>query len=195
VTGIGDLYPQASLKWNQGNNNFLTYLMGGIPVGAYDLSRLSNLGIGHGAVDSGGGYTYFDQQNGHEFSAVTGFTYNLVNQSTNYQNGLDFHLDWGASQFLTERLQIGLVGYLYNQVGSDSGSGDSVGSFESRVVGIGPQIGYSFPVGNMQGYLNLKGYGEFAARDRPSGYNLWLTFVISPPAPNPPVATASRYRY
>ena len=183
------------MKWNQGHNNFLTYLMGDVPVGAYDSTRLSNLGIGHGAVDAGGGYTYFDQQTGHEFSAVTGFTYNLVNQSTNYQNGVDFHLDWGASQFLTERLQIGLVGYLYNQISSDSGSGDGVGSFESRVVGIGPQIGYSFPVGNMQGYLNLKGYGEFAARDRASGYNLWLTFVISPLTPTPPVATASVHHH
>jgi len=47
----------------------------------------------------------------------------------------------------------------------------------------GPQIGYIFPLGTMQGYLNLKGYGEFDARDRPSGYNVWLTFAISPEAP------------
>jgi hypothetical protein len=41
-------------------------------------------------------------------------------------------------------------------------------------------------VGNMQGYLNLKGYGEFDPHDRPSGYNVWLTFAISPAAPTPP---------
>ena len=28
------------------------------------------------------------------------------------------------------------------------------GRFRSRVVGVGPQFGYLFPVGNMQGYLN-----------------------------------------
>ena len=33
-----------------------------------------------------------------------------------------------------------------------------------------------FPVGDMQGYLNLKGYGEFEAANRPSGWNTWLTF-------------------
>jgi Putative MetA-pathway of phenol degradation len=70
---------------------------------------LSNLGIGHGAIDAGGGYTYFDQQTGHEFSAVLGFTYNLKNQSTQYQNGIDMHLDWGASQFLTEQPEEAIV--------------------------------------------------------------------------------------
>jgi hypothetical protein len=37
----------------------------------------ANIGLGHGAIDAGGGYTYFNQQNGREFSAVTGFTYNF----------------------------------------------------------------------------------------------------------------------
>jgi Putative MetA-pathway of phenol degradation len=37
-------------------------------------------------------------QTAHELSAVLGFTYNFMNQSTQYQNGVDMHLDWGASQ-------------------------------------------------------------------------------------------------
>ena len=49
LTGFGDLYPQATLKWNSGVNNFMIYAMGDIPVGAYDSTRLSNIGIGHGA--------------------------------------------------------------------------------------------------------------------------------------------------
>jgi hypothetical protein len=50
---------------------------------------------------------------------------------------------------------------------------------------------YSIPVGNMQGYLNLKGYKEFAAQNRPDGWNAWLTFAISPAAPSP-ASSASR---
>ena len=71
-------------------------------------ARLSNIGIGHGAIDGGGGYTYFNPQTGHEFSAVLGFT-----------------------------------------------------------------------------YLNFKGYKEFAAENRPDGWNAWATLVISPAAPTP----------
>ncbi len=187
AVGFGDLYPQATLKWNQGVNNYMIYGMGDIPVGSYDSTRLANLGIGHGAADAGAGYTYFDPTMGHEFSAVAGFTYNLMNTSTDYQNGVDFHVDFAASQFLTKQLLVGVVGYVYDEVGCDSGSGDRVGCFQSRVVGLGPQIGYLFPVGGLQGYLNLKAYGEFLAQNRPDGFNVWLTFQVSP-APAPPAA-------
>jgi hypothetical protein len=43
----------------------------------------------------------------------------------------------------------------------------------------------------MQGYLNLKGYAEFAALDRADGFNIWLTFALSPKAPESPSKSAS----
>jgi hypothetical protein len=184
--GFGDLYPQASLRWNKGVHNFMTYMTGDIPVGAYDSKRLANLGIGHGAVDGGFGYTYFNPQTGHEFSAVTGFTYNFENPDTDYRNGVDWHLDWGASQFVTKQFQIGAVGYFYNQLTADSGQAAILGENKSRVAGIGPQMGVLFPIDDKQGYLNLKGYYEFNADRRPSGWNMWLTFSISPAAQMPP---------
>jgi hypothetical protein len=192
ITSVGDLYPQATLKWNAGVHNFMTYVTGDIPVGAYDSTRLANLGIGHAAIDGGGGYTYFNPATGHEFSAVAGFTYNFKNQDTNYQNGIDFHVDWGASKFLSKQVFVGLVGYAYQQITDDFGQHPILGGFRSRVLGIGPQIGFLFPVGDMQGYLNLKGYGEFAAENRPSGWNTWLTFSISPMAPTSTVAPTRR---
>jgi hypothetical protein len=184
VTGFADVIPQLALRWNAGVNNYMVYITGDVPVGAYDSARLANLGIGHGAVDAGAGYTYFNRKTGQEFSAVLGFTYNTTDRSTQYQNGVDMHLDWAASQFLTKQLQIGLVGYVYDQVGCDSGSGDRVGCFRSRVIGVGPQIGFVIPMGATQGYLNFKGYREFDNANRPDGWNAWLTFVLSPAAPS-----------
>ena len=154
-------------------------------------TRLSNLGIGHGAID-GGGYTYFNPQAWHEFSAVAGFTYNFKNPDTQYQSGIDFHLDWGASQFLSKQVFVGLVGYAYQQITDDFGQRPILGGFQSGVIGVGPQIGLLFPVGDMQGYLNLKGYGEFDAANRPSGWNTWLTFSISPMAPTSTVTLTRR---
>jgi hypothetical protein len=184
VTGFGDLYPSAALKWNSGVNNFMTYVMGDIPVGAYDTDRLANLGIGHGAIDAGGGYTYFNPATGYEASAVLGFTYNFENPDTDYQNGIDMHIDWGASKFLSEQFFIGAAGYYYQQLTGDSGAGAVLGDFKSRVAGIGPQVGYLFPVGDsMQGALNVKAYWEFAAENRAEGWNLWAAFAISPAAP------------
>jgi len=184
--GFGDLIPLALLRWNQGVNNWMIYGAGDIPVGAYQSTRLANLGIGHGTADAGFGYTYLNPQTGHEFTAVLGFTANLENTSTNYTNGVDMHLDWGASQFVTKQLLVGAVGYLFDQLSCDSGSGDKVGCFESRVVGVGPQVGYIIPISHdYQGYLNLKGYREFDADHRADGWNVWLTFAISPAAAAP----------
>ena len=171
----------------------MVYGTANLPVGAYELTRLANLGLGHWAVDGGAGYTYFNPQSGHEFSAVTGLTYNFKNPSNDYQNGIDWHLDWGASQFLSPQIHIGVVGYFYQQLTGDSGAGARLGDFKSRVIGVGPQIGYIVPLGGHQGYLNLKGYKEFAAENRPEGWNVWLTFVISPaaagaPPPRPMIA-------
>ncbi len=131
-TGFGDLYPLFTLRWNAGVNNFMTYVTGDIPVGAYNSSNLANIGIGHGAIDAGAGYTYFNPQTGHEFSAVGGFTYNLTNTSTDYQNGVDFHLDMAASQFLSKQFFVGAVGYIYDQVSADRGSAPILGPIESQ---------------------------------------------------------------
>ena len=124
---------------------------------------------------------------------MIGATYNLINPTTHYQNGIDAHLDWGASQFLNEHVHVGAVGYFYDQLTGDHGSGAKLGPFESRVIGIGPQIGYLFPVAGMLGYVNLKGYGEFDAHDRPSGWNVWLTLSISPAAPTPVAPVVAKY--
>ena len=48
---------------------------------------------------------------------------------------------------------------------------------------VGPQIGYLFPVGRMEGYINLKGYQKFASENRPPGWIAWLTLSIAPKTP------------
>jgi hypothetical protein len=153
------------------------------PPGWFDLDfvslRLANFGIGHGAIDGGGGYTYFDTKTGHEFSVVTGLTGNFTNNSTDYQNGIDWHLDWGASQFLNEQWHVGVVGYVYRQLTADTGALPILQGNRSQAFGVGPQVGYLVPIGDMQGYFNLKGYREFGASSRPDGWNLWLTFALS----------------
>jgi hypothetical protein len=193
--GFSDFGVQGNLRWNHGVHNFLTYAAINAPTGTYDPDRLANFGIGHWAIDVGGGYTYFDPHSGYELSGVLGFTYNFENPDTDYRNGIDLHFDWGVSKFLTKQWQIGLVGYAYQQLTCDSGAGNRVGCFESRVFGIGPQLGYVFPMGGgYQGYFNAKGYKEFEAENRPDGWNVWLTLAISPAAQPPTPARAPTVR-
>jgi hypothetical protein len=178
ISGGTDLYPYASLAWASGNDNWMTYLTGDIPTGAYQSSRLSTLGIGHAAIDAGGGYTYLNGKTGLEFSAVAGLTYNWENTHTNYKNGVDSHLDWALSQFLSESWQVGVVGYMYYQLTGDSGSGNKVGAFKSRVASAGPEVGYIFKFNGQPAYFNLRGYWEFSAQNRVEGYALFGTLSI-----------------
>jgi hypothetical protein len=178
ITGGTDLYPFASLAWTKGNDNWLAYLTGDIPVGAYQSSRLANLGIGHGAIDAGGGYTYLNDKTGLEFSAVAGVTYNWENTHTNYKNGVDSHLDWAVSQFLSANWELGIAGYVYYQLTGDSGTGDKVGAFKSRVASVGPELGYAFKFNDQPAYFNLRGYWEFWAQNRVEGYALFATLSI-----------------
>lgn len=187
VSGGTDLYPIATLSWNKDNDNWMVYLTGDIPVGAYDPKRLSNIGIGHGAIDTGGGYTYLNQKTGFEFSAVAGLTYNLKNSQTNYRNGVDSHLDWATSQFLSESWQVGIAGYVYYQLADDSYPTDGVigrlrlqelGGFKSRVASVGPEVGYVFKMGKQKGYVNVRGYWEFWAQNRLEGYAVFATINL-----------------
>jgi hypothetical protein len=183
LTSYGDLAPIAALLWSHGVNNYAVYVTGNIPVGDYSPTRLVNIGLGHGAIDAGGAYTYQSAATGIEFSGVAGFTYNFKNPDTQYKDGIDFHFDWGASHFLTKQLFVGIAGYAYQEITDDSGQNPILGRFRSRALGVGPQIGYNFPVGNMQGFLGLRGYGEFDTANRAHGWNTWLTFTISPSEP------------
>jgi hypothetical protein len=191
MTAFGDVFPTATLKWGRGVHNVMTYVTANVPLGTYDVARQASVGLGRWAVDGGVGYTWFDEEKGHELSAVLGFTYNFMNPYTAYQSGIAMHLELSASQYVTERLLIGLTGYVYNQLTPDSGSGASLGPFLSRVAGAGPQLGYDFILGGRDASLSARAYYEFAGQNRPEGWNTWLTLVI---ALGPPGRRAIRSR-
>lgn len=48
----------------------MVYVTGNIPIGDYDPNRLANLGLGHSAVDIGGGYTYLPLPGLHTTSRI-----------------------------------------------------------------------------------------------------------------------------
>lgn len=178
VSGMSDIYPTAQLFWNRDVHNWMAYAAGSIPTGDYDPERLSNLGLGHAAIDLGGAYTYLDPATGWEVSVTGGFTYNFENSDTRYQNGIDGHLDFGVSKFVSERLSIGVVGYAFQQVTADSGQNPILGGFKGRVLGIGPQVSYTFTVDGKDIFANLRGYTEFNAENRVEGDGVMLTFSL-----------------
>lgn len=183
---LTDVFYEGTLKWNQGVHNEMVYITGNIPSGTYDSTRLANLSFGFPAIDAGAGYTYLDPKSGHEFSIVGGLTYNFMNSALRYQNGIDFHVDWAASQFVSKTVHIGIAGYFFQQITDDSGPGAKLGAFRGRAVGIGPQIGFMIPMSDgYQGYLNIRGYKDLETENRPTSWSTWVTFSVSQAATAP----------
>ncbi|MBB3456484.1 hypothetical protein FHT86_004792 [Rhizobium sp. BK313] len=69
-------------------------------------TRRANLGIGHAAVDAGAGYTYLDTTTGWGFSTTADVTYNFENPDTDYQNGIDSHLDVAVARRIEQLLHL-----------------------------------------------------------------------------------------
>ena len=46
------------------------------------------------------------------------------------------------------------------------------------MFGAGPQVGYFFPVGSGKGLVNVRANWEFEAKNRPDGWNLFLTLSL-----------------
>jgi hypothetical protein len=108
----------------------------------------------------------------------------MMNPFLQYQNGIDFHLDWAASQFISKSVHVGVAGYFYQQLTGDSGPGAVLGDFKGRAIGIGPQIGFLIPISaDYQGYLNLRGYRDIEVENRAKTWTAFVTFAVSPKAP------------
>jgi hypothetical protein len=176
--GFGDLYPTAQLYWSKGVHNWMAYVTGDVPIGAYSPDRLTNLGAGHGAIDVGGAYTYLNTDTGWEVSATAGLTHNFENDDTDYRNGVDSHLDVGVLRLVNERLFVGAAGFAYGQLSDDDGAPASAGGARSRTFGIGPQLVYNFDAGGVPIYANLRGYIEVDTQNRTKGGSLFLVVNI-----------------
>ena len=105
---------------------------------------MSNVSLNRPAIDVFGAITWLDPAIGWDLSAAAGFTFNRTNTATDYKTGDEFHLEWAATKYLTKEFTIGMVGYFYQQLTPDSGTGARLGGFEGRVVALGGSIGYTF---------------------------------------------------
>ena len=178
LRNVGDLIPMAQVFWARGDHNWMAYVTANVPVGSYDPNRLAETGLGFWAADLGGAYTYYSEKSGREFSATLGATTNWENPDTEYKNGVELHLDLGASQSLSDVASVGLAGYWYQQLAGDSGAGARLGPFYSSTAALGAQASHTFTVGGTAVDVNLRAYYEVMAHRRPQGYTVFLNITI-----------------
>lgn len=191
IFNVGDIYLASFVGWHSGNFHWSGTLLGVVPSGSFENGQLSNIALNRPAIDLSGALTYLDPVLGYELSVVPGITFNWINPATQYLTGTEFHLEWSASKYLSKELSVGLVGYYYNQLTGDGGSGDRIGPFKGRVTSLGAQIGYTFKLGEIPVSTNVRFFREFDVKNRFAGTATYLTISaplwVAPPkaAPEP----------
>ncbi len=178
VFTIGDPVLGASLGWHNGNWHTVTGFLVNVPIGDYQEGEIANVAFHRWGLDLNGGVTYFDPQTGWEVSGVAGFTFNGENPATNYTTGTEFHFEGSVTKTFSPQLNAGLVGYFYQQVTGDSGTGANLGDFQGRVAALGGTLGYNFQIGSTPVSTRIKVYREFAVENRLEGTAGFLTVTI-----------------
>lgn len=196
ATTFGDPFVTAILGWDHWNFHWNFNAGVNIPAGAYREGELANIATNRPALDLTGAFTWMDPQIGLEVSVAAGVTFNWTNTVTHYRTGTELHLEGAVSYSLTKALSVGVVGYHYDQLTADSGTGANLGDFKGRVSALGGTVGYNFQLGSTPVSARVKVYREFNAKNRQEGTAgvFTLSFPIGGQAPAPAPA-AKTYRY
>jgi len=147
-----------------------------VPVGDYDEGSLANAGFNRWGLDTTVAFTHQNPDTGIELTAAPGITFNGENRDTDYKSGDEFHLEFAAMQHLSEKYALGIIGYHYQQVNSDSGSAPD--DFEGRVSAIGPAVNFNFKLGDLPVSGKVKYLVESNVKNRMEGDAAFIQFAI-----------------
>ena len=177
---IGDAILGGLVGWHDGRFHYTTGLNVYMPTGEYHEDDALNAGRNYWAIEPNAAFTYLNEQNGREFSALAGWTFNDENPATHYDTGDELHLEWAAIQHLSQYFYVGLAGYAYQQTSGDSGRGAQLGAFKGQVLAAGPVVGATIPLDASHNLvLNARYYDEFDAENRLEGDALFMTAIIN----------------
>lgn len=190
---VGDPVLLAALGWTSGKTHVQIANLLNVPVGEYRSGRgeLANLSFNRWANDLSVAVTWLDPEAGWDLSAKTGVTFNGTNPATQYRTGTEWHIEAAVEKKLSEAWSVGVQGYYFDQLTGDSGSGNRIGDFKGRVLGVGGTAAYNFKIaGKIPATLRLHGFKEFEARNRLEGHSIFLDFSMPLYVKMPPGAHA-----
>ncbi len=166
------------LYWNSGNWHWSLYEAIFIPTGKFDSRSSLNLGRNYFSFDTVFATTWLDQNAGIEVSLVQGLMVNTENSDTNYKTGSELHIDGMLNLFVSPRFAVGVQGYVYTQIETDSGFGVSDAGARSYSVGAGPSFMWLPTELGIEGKVVGKWLHDLDAENRFRGDVLSLTGVV-----------------
>ena len=150
------------------------------PTGRYEGGESDNIGLGFWTHQfQASGIFYVTANKAKAVMLTTTYEIHGDKEDTDLTPGDNFTLEWGISQYLSERFELGIAGYSSWQVENDSGSAFRLDrGVKDQVHAAGLQVSYWV----LKDRLNLAAryLREFEARDRFEGQlaTLTLTYVI-----------------
>jgi hypothetical protein len=183
TSGLGDVtvYP-FMLGWTNGTD-FKYDVRFGVytPTGSYEKGQLANAGRNYWTFEPSASFSWLSTTIGTEVTLFTGFDFNTENEATKYQSGDSFHLDGTVAQHLPlfgGFAGLGANGFVYEQISPDSGSGDNLGGFEGRTIGVGPVLSYAHKIGSVDFAGEVKWLPEVDVQNRLKGDYVWVKLGI-----------------
>lgn len=145
--GLGDTYVQPlSLGWHNPRYDISLGLGVYLPTGKYDADENDNIGLGFFTGQAQlSGYYYLDETQASALMLAVTFETHTEKEDTDVTAGNQVTLEYGFSQYLSDRLEVGIAGYSQWQVERDTRPEGAFGldpSAKEEVHALGLQIGY-----------------------------------------------------
>jgi hypothetical protein len=149
-----------------------------IPAGNYRNGSLANVSFNRWIEDVSLAVSWHAPDKGWDVTGKIGYTYNWENHATDYKSGQDIHVEASVERLFSKAFSLGALGYYYDQITGDSGSGAVLGSFEGRVVGMGGTAAYNLVMGRSPATIRLRVLEEFDAKRRLEGTGIFLSLSL-----------------
>jgi hypothetical protein len=166
---IGDPLATAALGWKSGKFHVALSGLVNIPVGHYREGELANISFHRWAGDVSLAGSWHDPKSGWDVSGKVGLTFNGRNKYTDYDSGNDFHAEAAVEKSLSAKFSLGALGYYFQQVTGDSGSGAKLGPYKGRVFALGGTMAFNTEMGRSPATFRIKVLREFGAENRLEG--------------------------
>jgi hypothetical protein len=179
--GVGDIHVEPiTLSWHPGQFDLAVGYAFWAPNGDADPARPALISKGFWSHMITAGATWYpDQEKSWAISLLNRYEVHMEHKDVKITPGNTYTLEAGISKGVAKGIEVGVVGYLQQQVNNDTGPDVAkIGynpSVHDRVVAFGPEVNLFCEKTKL--FLSLRYLKEIAANDRPEGHKVTLTLT------------------
>jgi hypothetical protein len=139
--GVGDLFVQpVRLGWHGTHYDISGGYAFWAPVGTYTAGAPDNIGLGFWSNQVMATGIYYPKADKSSALMLTGiYEFNSKQSGIDDTPGSHFGLEYGFSQYLSTRFEVGIAGFYLKQVTDDKGADARTPTVHNRTNGVGPE--------------------------------------------------------